>query len=214
MTGREILNQKLKAKGLTDAQINSKAVEVTIAVLAEETDGTNYSALIQDAIQEYRVAKNNADAEARHYVAKEESLSNERRANSAKERDLIKSANGIKNLLIDLEKVYDEILELETAEQRDRTRTARFFMDSVNVNTVYDNTAYIKGLSAILSGKEITPDEQSEKEKQRKSAGREANTDYQGIKGKIDKLKKMLEAVTSPCFNANFNFWSEIKHEH
>lgn len=57
MTGREILNQKLKAKGLTDAQINSKAVEVTIAVLAEETDGTNYSALIQDAIQEYRVAK-------------------------------------------------------------------------------------------------------------------------------------------------------------
>ena len=204
MTGREILNQKLKAKGLTETQINSKAVEMTIAVFAEETDGTNYSALIQDAIQEYRVAKNNADAEARRYSAKEESLSNERRANSAREQDLIKSANGIKNLLIDLEKVYDEILELETAEQRDRTRTARFFMDSVNVNTVYDNTAYIKGLSAILSGKEIPADEQSEKEKSRKSAGREANTDYQGIKGKIDKLKKVLEAVASPYFNTSY----------
>lgn len=204
MTGREILNQKLKAKGLTDVQIKSKAVETTIAVLAEETDGTNYSALIQDAIQEYRVARNNADAEARRYYAREAEISDQKKANSAREQDLIKSANGIKNLLIDLEKVYDEILELETAEQRDRTRTARFFMDSVNVNTVYDNTAYIKGLSAILSGKEIPADEQSEKEKQRKSAGREANTDYQGIKGKIDKLKKMLEAVASPCFNANF----------
>jgi hypothetical protein len=204
MTGREILNQKLKAKGLTDVQIKSKAVETTIAVLAEETDGTNYSALIQDAIQEYRVARNNADAEARRYSAKTEALSNNERANSAREQDLIKSANGIKNLLIDLEKVYDEILELETAEQRDRTRTARLFMDNVNVNTVYDNTAYIKGLSAILSGKEITPDEQSEKEKQRKSAGREANTDYQGIKGKIDKLKKVLEAVTSPYFNTSY----------
>ena len=204
MTGREILNQKLKAKGLTDAQIKSKAVETTIAVLAEETDGTNYSALIQDAIQEYRVARNNADAEARRYSAKTEALSNNERANSAREQDLIKSANGIKNLLIDLEKVYDEILELETAEQRDRTRTARLFMDNVNVNTVYDNTAYIKGLSAILSGKEIAPDEQSEKEKQRKSAGREANTNYQGIKGKIDELKKVLEAVASPYFNTSY----------
>lgn len=204
MTGREILNQKLKAKGLTDAQIKSKAVETTIAVLAEETDGTNYSALIQDAIQEYRVARNNADAEVRRYSAKTEALSNNERANNAREQDLIKSANDIKNLLIDLEKVYDEILELETAEQRDRARTARLFMDNVNVNTVYDNTAYIKGLSAILSGKEITPDEQSEKEKQRKSAGREANTDYQGIKGKIDKLKKMLEAVALPYFNTNY----------
>ena len=204
MTGREILNQKLKAKGLTDAQINSKAVETTIAVLAEETDGTNYSALIQDAIQEYRVARNNADAEARRYSAKAEALSDNERANSARRKDLEKSANDIKNLLIDLEKVYDEILELETAEQRDRTRTARLFMDNVNVNTVYDNTAYIKGLSAILSGKEITPDEQSEKEKQRKSAGREASTNYQGIKGKIDELKKVLEAVASPYFNTSY----------
>lgn len=203
MTGREILNQKLKAKGLTDVQIKSKAVETTIAVLAEETDGTNYSALIQDAIQEYRVAKNNADAEARYYSAKAEALSDNERANSARRKDLEKSANDIKNLLIDLEKVYDEILELETAEQRDRTRTARLFMDNVNVNTVYDNTAYIKGLSAILSGKEITPDEQNEKEKQRKSAGREANTNYQGIKGKIDELKKVLEAVASPYFNTS-----------
>ena len=150
------------------------------------------------------MARNNADAEARRYSAKAEALSNDERANSAREQDLIKSANDIKNLLIDLEKVYDEILELETAEQRDRTRTARLFMDNVNVNTVYDNTAYIKGLSAILSGKEIANDEQSEKEKQRKSAGREANTDYKGIKDKIDKLRKVLEAVALPYFNTNY----------
>ena len=46
--------------------------------------------------------------------------------------------------------------EGETPEGRDTLRKAQMFVNSVQVNTKYDNTAYIAGLAAILSNGEIS----------------------------------------------------------
>ena len=48
------------------------------------------------------------------------------------------------------EKSYDMVLECETEEGREKVRLAQFFMDNVNVDSSYDNTAYIKSLGQIL----------------------------------------------------------------
>ena len=47
--------------------------------------------------------------------------------------------------------------QAETPEARDRLRVAQAFINSVDIDTKYDNTAFIVGLSALLSGVQINP---------------------------------------------------------
>lgn len=52
--------------------------------------------------------------------------------------------------LKEIEDLKDKLLQPETTEAKDRLRLAKFFMESVNVDTKYDNTAFIKSLASIL----------------------------------------------------------------
>ena len=50
---------------------------------------------------------------------------------------------------------YKALFDCDTEEGKDVMRTAQVFINSVNVKTVYDNTAFIIGLAAILSGGKV-----------------------------------------------------------
>lgn len=65
----------------------------------------------------------------------------------------------------------DSLKNCETPDGRDRMRTAQMFVDTVDVNTKYDNTAFIIGLAAILT---------------------------QGKVNAIGELKKMNKKITVP----------------
>jgi hypothetical protein len=45
----------------------------------------------------------------------------------------------------------------ETPQGRDAMRAAQVFANSVNIQTCYDNNAFIIGLASILAGKEMAP---------------------------------------------------------
>lgn len=49
--------------------------------------------------------------------------------------------------------------EAQTEEARDRIRLAEYFKDNCEINTKYDNTAFINGLAAILAGKKPEAEE-------------------------------------------------------
>ena len=50
---------------------------------------------------------------------------------------------------------YKALFDCDTEEGKDNMRAAQVFINSVNINTVYDNTAFIIGLAAILSGGKV-----------------------------------------------------------
>ena len=50
-----------------------------------------------------------------------------------------------------VQKFEEGIRNCETAEARDMMKRVQFFVDAVDVDTKYDNTAYIIGLASILS---------------------------------------------------------------
>lgn len=52
---------------------------------------------------------------------------------------------------------YKALDECETAGGKDMLRLAQMFVNSVDVNSKYDNTAYIIGLAGILSGNKVAP---------------------------------------------------------
>lgn len=56
-----------------------------------------------------------------------------------------------------IEKFFNAIGSCETAEARDALKIAQMFVNTVDVDTKYDNTAFIIGLSAILSSGALAP---------------------------------------------------------
>ena len=50
---------------------------------------------------------------------------------------------------------YKALFDCDTDEGKDNMRTAQVFINSVKVRTAYDNTAFIIGLAAILSGGKV-----------------------------------------------------------
>lgn len=65
------------------------------------------------------------------------------------------SLKGIKNDKEYIANFYKALFDCDTAEAKDNMKAAQVFINSVNVNTVYDNTAFIIGLVAILSGGKV-----------------------------------------------------------
>lgn len=54
-----------------------------------------------------------------------------------------------------IRKLNDALLNCDTDTGKDALRAAQMYANTVEVNTVYDNTAFIVGLAAILSGNHI-----------------------------------------------------------
>ena len=147
MSALDWIRDKLLEKGYTKQQVNSSVVPAVVDILDSYDD-------------EYAKIKEQEDKET-------ERLKEIRRAIYALEvyrTDLKEQVREQEDLLeryqadADYIAAFNKALEnCETAEGRDMMRRAQVFVNSVFVDTKYDNTAYIIGLSAILSSGEIGP---------------------------------------------------------
>lgn len=151
MTGLDCLREELEKRGMSKAQINSKAVAVVLDIVAQS--GNKYTEMWKS---EQDVSKRERDALNTIMWAEN------------KEKDLNARIEGAEPALKLCEekkrqiesyvsKMCEALENCETPEGRDTMRIAQMFVNTVNVDTKYDNTAYIIGLAAILSKGGISP---------------------------------------------------------
>lgn len=162
MTGLDLLKEEMKKRGCNQAQCDSKTVAVVLDILAESQ--TTYTDL-REAREET----------ARHRGAWYDLIERQRRAQI--ELDEVNRRINEKRSLEWLEapeyvqEFYNAISNCETPEGRDALKAAQMFVNSVTIDSKYDNTAFIIGLASILS---------------------------QGNVGAIEELKKINNKIPSP----------------
>lgn len=153
-TGKELLFQELRERGLTEQQIKSKAVAVVLDVIANDgTDRYLNAKEIDDEITRATSALATFTAETRIRRRLDEQniqVLTERRKN------LEKNIQTMRAEFDEYVAEFGKSLEaMETPEQRDRLRAAQIFVNSVEIRTDANNTAYIHGLALLLSGVEL-----------------------------------------------------------
>ena len=142
MTGLDCLRDELAKRGLSKTQIESKSVAVVLDVIANTGERyTNLQAEEVHASNKLCELENTLRVRERQLSGLEIRL-NELRREMWEHNDYINEFN-------------KSLLECETQEGRDAMRIAQMFVNSVDVDTKYDNTAYIIGLASILSGGKI-----------------------------------------------------------
>lgn len=149
MTGLEMLKAEMRERGCSKSQLDSKVVGIMLEIISGEKDiyvnvqeAERELSELQNTLSDLRLVKDNLKWECKCLVEEIK----------MHESDYFEKCNEIKKYIDDFNK---SLTECETAEGRDALRRAQVFTNSVEVNTVYDNTAYIKGLGAILSNGEV-----------------------------------------------------------
>lgn len=148
MNGIECFKEEMRKRGMTNQQIESKAVMVALDILSNGNGKISESLeLLQDIKRKIACYK-------------------------LKSEQAMKCADSYRKMADRQTKIieekwteYDEYIkafnksleECETAEGRDRLRLAQMYVNSVNIETKYDNTAYIIGLASVISGGNIAP---------------------------------------------------------
>lgn len=149
MIGLETLKEEMEKRGCNKAQIESKTAPIVLDIVAGS--GTLYSDT-KDAEAEYAVLQEK--------IAKEErmlqNLNDAKRRLEGELQELQSGLNEASDRQLQYIRDWNEALKnCETPEARDAMRTAQVFMNSVNVDSSYDNYAFILALGAILSRNNI-----------------------------------------------------------
>lgn len=149
LNGYECLVEELKKRGIPKAAANGRAVAATVDILAE-TGGI----ILEFKDLEKKKEQLQSDIEfCTSTLAKLEAEEKEalKKTKIAMDNwyDVLSEANQ-KNADY-IEHFYSELNNCETPEERDLLRKAQMFVNSVSVDTKYDNTAFIIGLAAILA---------------------------------------------------------------
>ena len=164
-TGVDLLRQELIKRGYTKQQAHSKVVMGVLDVLANA--GTTYEDL-EDAEemlrsvkrQVYQITPELSDLQRKRSMLWDEIQNLNATINQRVWAQLSKVVSEQRDYL---KEVMRTLEECETPEGRDTLRKAQMFVNTVDVDTKYDNTAYIIGLSAILSGGKVAPVKQLKK---------------------------------------------------
>ena len=157
MTGLECLREEMRMRGATPAMVDSKAAAMVLDIVAntpdaiyEKTDEAEQKlatlsrkietkkAMLDKVASEYNEAQGQLISLKCEIAAGKSQLSNRKQQEIADARKYIDEFN-------------ESLKGCETPEARDQMRTVQLFMDATEVNTKYDNTAFIIGLAAILS---------------------------------------------------------------
>lgn len=154
MTGKELLFQELRERGLTESQIKSKAVAVLLDVIAN--DGTDRYLKAKEVDDEL-IKKEAALGAVQHRLKVQKwSADAEFEALNQRNDNLSRNIQTMRAEFDEYVAEFEKSLEaMETPEQRDRLRAAQIFINSVEVRTDANNTAYIHGLALLLSGVEL-----------------------------------------------------------
>lgn len=149
MTGLECLYEELQKRGYKKQQIvNLKIIPVLLDIISNS--GGMYQELdtLQKDVNRLKMEKKEAEKE----------LSNLKSSISSLEWNIQNIADSrYKRTEEYINKFFDAINSCETPEVRDALKTAQMFVNSVDVETKYDNTAFIIGLSAILTRGAVAP---------------------------------------------------------
>lgn len=150
MTFREFQN-KLLLRGVNKQAVDGPTVAKAYDIIAgaEETTIADY----QESIKDLQKTLEFLEDKERITRAREDRL-----------RELAEEISELKEEAIAyITRFNDSLKECETAEGRDAVRKLQLFVNAVEVETKYDNTSYITGLWAILSGEKVTAIDQLKK---------------------------------------------------
>jgi len=149
MTGLDCLREEMMNRGLNKAQCNSKVAAVVLDIVANA--GTKY----QEIYEEEQEASKELRSIERHLKLIKDELSRTKLLLNKYEREIDEAAERREHCEDYIDEFNKSLQKCETAEGRDAMRTAQMFVNSVDVDTKYDNTAYIIGLASILSGGKV-----------------------------------------------------------
>ena len=158
MTGLDCLKEEMAARGCTKSQIESKTVLVVLEILANSNGQYSDMDKLEKEIKDLGEQVNALQAEIHRLRQRRDELS----LSFSKIIDEIKSEAKLQyTVMVDyINGFYESLEKCETPEARDALKVAQMFVNSVDVNTKYDNTAFVIGLAAILSqGKVAAIDE-------------------------------------------------------
>lgn len=145
MMGLDCLRKELEKRGMNRSQIESKVVAVVLDILTDS--GDRYTSM-HEAETDATTRLKEIKYETSRY---EEALEARKKELKELESQIEKAKEHKKHCEDYIDKFNESLRECETPEGRDVMRAAQTFVNSVSVNTAYDNTAYIKGLASILS---------------------------------------------------------------
>ena len=155
MTGLELLQKEMRRRGATPNQINSKAVGMVLDIISGSISKSTYLN-IAEAKQHLTNIRNQVIGSEQELRSIRDTIDRERKSWIAERDRLEEATKGIGDEYIEyIENFQKSLMETETPEGRDAMRVAQMFINSVEIDTKYDNTAFIIGLSAILSGNSI-----------------------------------------------------------
>lgn len=146
MTGLECLKEEMLKRGCTKGQIDSKLVPIVLDIVAQSGGVYQDIAKLQD---DYEYQKKRVLAMEREHEKSAAAYERERRSMQSELRAL---QDKKRSDLAYIDEFNRALSDCETPEGRDIMRAAQMFVQTVDVDTKYDNTAYIVGLASILSG--------------------------------------------------------------
>lgn len=135
----------MKKRGCTGSQCDSQVVAVVLDIVSN-SDGRyaemaksdrEASKRLTELTREYNKVSYLKDATFQEYV------SLQRKCEILEEK--------LDEWTAYIEKFTESLSQCETSEGRDAMRQAQMFVNTVTIKTVYDNTAFVIGLAAILS---------------------------------------------------------------
>ena len=145
MTGLDCLREELEKRGFMKSQIESKVVPAVLDIIANS--GNKYLDMWKEETEASKRLKETESA----IIWNERKIKQQEALISKYGRDekvALEHRNHCEDYIDEFNK---SLLECETPEGRDAMRTAQVYINSVDVDTKYDNTAYIIGLASILS---------------------------------------------------------------
>ena len=145
MTGLDCLKEELKNKGFSSTQVNAKVVAGVLDIISK-ADGKY---LEQHDLDEELSHKRHTLRELEKGIAYQQI--NLRMREHQLEDKARRVNEAIEEMREYIEQFNKSLLECDTADGKDAMRAAQLFVNSVDVGTKYDNTAFIIGLSSILT---------------------------------------------------------------
>lgn len=152
MTGREKIRAEMINRGCSKGLADSKSVDIALDIISESDEGVYVNIReAEETLKRLRREIKNLEADkerlVKNYLEHKEVLTN--RLEKLKAKRLEDEAY--------LKEFSEKLLTCETAEARDTLRMLQTFRNSIEIKSMLDNTAYIIGMAAIITGKKFDP---------------------------------------------------------
>lgn len=211
MNSNELIKEKMLELGASKQQTESKTLEIMLVALAEvqKTSDFNYKEAYWEIINRYKKAEMQMDEEKNKWTIACMAKLDEKNMFSQRNADYKRFVSNLIDITEMLLALDENLVNAETAEQRDTIRKAVYFQDNTTINTCYDNTAFIRGLGNILSGA-IEPEQDLKLKKNPKETPEKYDT---GMKQRLTEILKELNDIQEENHQWENTFWGTLAQE-